>query len=76
MLYRLWEINNAQLTGTEQAIGDLREGLRRAKFPRLSKPHVFLAFSERADESVRRGFKRPAVSRDNEVHASRRSSDI
>jgi hypothetical protein len=53
MLYRLWEINNAQLTGTEQAIGDLREGLQRAKFPRLSKPHGFLAFSERADESVR-----------------------
>lgn len=52
-LYRLWEINNAQLVGTEQAIGDLREQLQRAKFPRLSKPHVFLAFSQRADESVR-----------------------
>ncbi|HEY6688202.1 MAG TPA: TIR domain-containing protein [Propionibacteriaceae bacterium] len=53
MLYGLWEVNKAQLTGTEQAIGDLREGLQRAKFPRLSKPHVFLAFSQRADESVR-----------------------
>jgi Predicted nucleotide-binding protein containing TIR-like domain len=53
MLYRLFEVNDAQLNGTEQAIGDLRDNLQRAKFPRLAKPHVFVAFSQRADESVR-----------------------
>jgi hypothetical protein len=53
MLYGLWEVNDAQVSGTKQAIGDLRERLHRAKFPRLAKPHVFVAFSARADESVR-----------------------
>ena len=52
LLYRLWEINKAQLTSTGNAIGDLRELLQRAKFPRLAKPHFFVAFSQKADENV------------------------
>ncbi|SRR6266487_102758 len=53
VLYRLWEANKAQLTGTEHAIGDLRELLQQAKFPRLAKPHFFVAFSHKADETVK-----------------------
>src|SRR5262249_22860163 len=52
LLYRLWEINKAQLTSTGNAIGDLRELLQRAKFPRLAKPHFFVAFPRKADENV------------------------
>lgn len=53
MLYRLWEVNKIQLAGTDHAIGDLRELLRQAKFPRLAKPHFFVAFSHKADETVK-----------------------
>jgi hypothetical protein len=53
LLYRLWEANKAQLTGTDHAIGDLRELLQQAKFPRLAKPHFFVAFSSKADETVK-----------------------
>jgi hypothetical protein len=53
MLYRLWEVNKIQLAGTDHAIGDLRELLQAAKFPRLAKPHFFVAFSHKADETVK-----------------------
>jgi len=53
ILYRLWETNKAQSAGTEHAIGDLREALQQAKFPRLAKPHFFVAFSNKADETVK-----------------------
>ncbi len=53
MLYRLWELNKIQLAGTDHAIGDLRELLQQAKFPRLAKPHFFVAFSHKADETVK-----------------------
>ena len=53
LLYRLWEANRAQVTGTDHAIGDLRELLQQAKFPRLARPHFFIAFSNKADETVK-----------------------
>jgi len=53
MLYRLWEVNKIQVAGTDHAIGDLRELLQAAKFPRLAKPHFFVAFSHKADETVK-----------------------
>jgi Predicted nucleotide-binding protein containing TIR-like domain len=53
MLYRLWEVNKIQLAGTDHAIGDLRERLQAAKFPRLAKPHFFVAYSHKADETVK-----------------------
>jgi hypothetical protein len=53
MLYRLWEVNKLQVAGTDHAIGDLRELLQQAKFPRLAKPHFFVAFSHKADETVK-----------------------
>jgi len=53
MLYRLWEVNKIQTAGTDHAIGDLRELLQAAKFPRLAKPHFFVAFSHKADETVK-----------------------
>jgi len=53
MLYGLWDVNQANSRSKDHAIGDLRDLLDQAKFPKLAKPHVFVAFSERADEAVR-----------------------
>jgi hypothetical protein len=53
ILYSLFEVHNAQVWGTEKAVSDLKDQLDRAKFPRLAKPHFFVAYSHRANEEVR-----------------------
>ena len=35
-----------------KAIGDLRDLLNRARFPRLARPHMFIAFPGRGDPAV------------------------
>jgi hypothetical protein len=52
ILYGLWDVTQANSECKDHAIGDLRDLLERARFPRLAKPHVFVAFSIRADETV------------------------
>jgi hypothetical protein len=52
ILYSLWDINRAQAVSTHHAINDLWDFLNRAKFPKLAKPHMFLAFPSRGDETV------------------------
>lgn len=53
ILYGSWDFTRSQSACTGYAISDLRDLLDRAKFPKLAKPHMFLAFSSRADETVR-----------------------
>jgi len=52
ILYGLWDVNKASAECKDHAIGDLRDMLERARFPKLAKPHVFVAFSHLADENV------------------------
>jgi len=52
ILYGLWDVNKASSECKDHAIGDLRDLLDRARFPKLAKPHVFVAFSNKADETV------------------------
>jgi len=52
ILYGLWDVSKASAEHKERAIGDLQDMLERARFPKLAKPHVFVAFSQRADENV------------------------
>jgi hypothetical protein len=52
ILCELWDTNRSQSVSKQHAISDLRDMLNQAKFPRLAKPHVFVAFSNRADETV------------------------
>ena len=52
ILLELRQANHAQLTGTRAALGDLSVTLRSTKFPRLTKPQIFVAFSGRADDGV------------------------
>lgn len=52
ILYGLWDVNKSNSNCKDHAIGDLRDLLERARFPKLAKPHVFVAFSSRADETV------------------------
>ena len=52
ILYGLWDVNKASAECTDHAIGDLQDMLERARFPKLAKPHVFVAFSNLADEKV------------------------
>ena len=52
ILLDLYEVNRAQSQMTSSAIFELQERLESAKFPKLTRPHFFLAFSNRADESV------------------------
>lgn len=54
ILYGLWDVNKASAECTDHAIGDLQDMLERARFPKLAKPHVFVAFSRRADKNVTR----------------------
>jgi hypothetical protein len=53
ILLELYEAKKTQSLMTSWAIDELQEQLERAKFPRLTKPHFFVAFSSRADEAVR-----------------------
>ncbi len=52
ILLELRHANRAQLTGTRAAVNDLSFTLRNTKFPRLTKPQIFVAFSGRADDGV------------------------
>ena len=52
ILLELRRANRAQLTGTRAAVSDLGLTLRNTKFPRLTKPQIFVAFSGRADDKV------------------------
>lgn len=52
IMYGLWDVNKASAECKDHAIGDLRDSLERARFPKLAKPHVFVAFSHLADENV------------------------
>ena len=52
ILLELYEVNRSQSQQTASAIFDLQERLESARFPKLTRPHFFLAFSNRADEAV------------------------
>jgi hypothetical protein len=53
ILYGLWDVHKLHSEGKDHAIGDLRDLLERARFPKLAKPHCFVAFPNRADETVK-----------------------
>ncbi len=48
----LYELNRSQSRMTSAAIFELQESLEAAKFPKLTRPHFFVAFSHRADDHV------------------------
>jgi hypothetical protein len=53
ILFELYEAHKSQSRMTGEAILDLQERLESARFPNLTKPHFFVAFSNRADPKVR-----------------------
>lgn len=53
ILYGLYDTNRGRAKNTADAIGDLRELLAAAEFPRLAKPHFFLAYPQEADPRVK-----------------------
>ncbi len=52
ILFDLRQANRAQVTGTRDAVSELQGILSTTKFPRLTKPQMFVAFSSRADDAV------------------------
>lgn len=52
ILSELRQTNRAQVTGTRAALSDLKTVLSSTRFPRITKPQVFVAFSGRADDEV------------------------
>ena len=52
VLIELRDANKVQVEGTNQAVGQLGRFLGTAKFPRLTKPNLFLASADDADERV------------------------
>lgn len=52
ILFELYQANRNRFAMTSSAIFELQERLERARFPQLTKPHFFLAFSHRADREV------------------------
>ena len=52
ILLELYELNRSQSMMTSSAIFDLQESLESAQFPKLARPHFFVAFSNRADQRV------------------------
>jgi hypothetical protein len=53
ILLELYESHKYQVRLTGEAIFDLQDTLESSRFPKLTKPHFFVAFSQRADPSVR-----------------------
>jgi hypothetical protein len=53
ILLELYEAHKSQARMTGEAIYELQEILEAARFPKLTKPHFFIAFSNRADPKVR-----------------------
>jgi hypothetical protein len=52
ILLELRQANRAQIKGTREAVTDLGLTLSNTKFPRLTKPQIFVAFAGRADDGV------------------------
>lgn len=52
ILSELRQTNRAQVAGTRAALSDLKTILSSTRFPRITKPQVFVAFSGRADDEV------------------------
>jgi hypothetical protein len=52
ILSELRQTNRAQVEGTRAALSDLKTILSTTRFPRITKPQVFVAFSSRADDEV------------------------
>jgi len=52
ILLELRDANKVQVEGTDQAVGQLGRFLGMAKFPRLTKPNLFLASAEDGDRRV------------------------
>jgi hypothetical protein len=52
ILIELRDANKAQTEGTEKAVSQLGRFLGQAKFPRLTKPNLFLASADDADSHV------------------------
>lgn len=53
ILFDLHRANRAQIQGTKDAISGLQAILRESTFPHLTKPQIFVASSQRADDEVR-----------------------
>lgn len=52
ILYELWDVNKSQSELTREAIDELTDVLQRARFPKLAKPGLFLAYSGVSDQRV------------------------
>jgi hypothetical protein len=52
ILLELRQTNRAQIAGTRAALSDLKAILSNTRFPRLTQPQVFVAFSARAADEV------------------------
>ena len=52
ILLELYETGRSQARLTTEAIIELRENLESARFPKLTRPHFFVASSQRADRTV------------------------
>jgi hypothetical protein len=52
ILMGLRQTNRSQVAGTRDAVSDLESILADTKFPHLTKPQIFVAFSARADDDV------------------------
>lgn len=52
ILLELYETNRSQSKMTGDAIFELQESLESARFPKLTRPHFFVASSSRADKAV------------------------
>lgn len=52
ILLELWYVCWGQSEATKNALDELGELLTLARYPKVAKPHVFLAYSDRADGAV------------------------
>ena len=52
ILLELWYVYRGQSDATRNALEELRELLDVARYPKLAKPHIFLAYSSRAEPDV------------------------
>lgn len=57
ILAELYEANRSQSKMTGDAIFELRESLESARFPKLTRPHFFVASSNEADQAVVRAIE-------------------
>lgn len=52
ILMELRQTNRSQVAGTRDAVSDLEAILADTKFPRLTKPQIFVAFPARANDNI------------------------